>query len=253
VAADFPDGIALVIGGSGGLGRAVCVRLAQAGARVALTYRKNRAAADETLRALGAAGSEAVAIDLGDAADVERVIGDVAGRLGPLHTVVHAAGSDIAMRWVSQVSPTEWHEVMRADADGFFHVVRAALPELRKARGAIVALTSAGLARYPSRDILSVAPKAAIEALVRGVAREEGRFGVRANSVAVGVVDAGMFRRLTAQAELSQEWREAARRNTPLGREGTAEEVAEAAVFLASARASFVTGQQLVVDGGYSV
>ena len=100
---------------------------------------------------------------------------------------------------------------------------------------------------------MSVAPKAAIEALIRGVAREEGRFGVRANSVAVGVVDAGMFKRLTAQAELSEEWRQAARHNTPLGREGTAEEVAEAAVFLASTRASFVTGQRLVVDGGYSV
>jgi NAD(P)-dependent dehydrogenase (short-subunit alcohol dehydrogenase family) len=194
-----------------------------------------------------------VALDLADSADVERAIADVATRLGPLHTVVHAAGSDIAMRWVSQVGVTEWHQVMRADADGFFHVVRAALPELRKARGAIVALTSAGLARHPTRDILSVAPKAAIEALVRGVAREEGRYGVRANSVAVGVVDAGMFRRLTALSELSAEWREAARRNTPLGREGTAEEVAEAAVFLASARAGFITGQRLVVDGGYSV
>jgi NAD(P)-dependent dehydrogenase (short-subunit alcohol dehydrogenase family) len=252
MAADFPEGVALVIGGSGGLGRAVCVRLAQAGARVALTYRRNRAAADETVRALGGAG-EAVAVDLADADHVERVIGDVAARLGPLHTVIYAAGSDIAMRWVSEVRPGEWHDVMRADADGFFHVVRAALPALRQAHGALVALTSAGLARYPARDILSVAPKAAIEALVRGVAREEGRFGVRANSVAVGVVDAGIFRRLTAQAELSEEWREAARRNTPLRREGTAEEVAEAAVFLASTRASFVTGQQLVVDGGYSV
>jgi 3-oxoacyl-[acyl-carrier protein] reductase len=252
---DFPEGAALVTGGSGGLGRAICVRLAAAGAPVALTYRRNQAAAAETVRAVEAAGgvAAAFAVDLGDAAAVEQAVAQATEALGPLHTVIHAAGSDIAMRFVSQVSVAEWHQVMRADADGFFHVVRAVLPSLRASKGALVALTSAGLVRFPARDILSVAPKAAIEALVHGLAREEGRHGVRANSVAVGVVDAGMFRRLSEAAELGPEWREAARKNTPLGREGSAEEVAEAAVFLASRRASFITGQRLVVDGGYSV
>lgn len=252
---ELPDGAALVTGGSGGLGRAICARLGRAGARIALTYRHNRAAADATVRALADAGIAAAPfqLELADADAVAAVVERATAQLGPLHTVVHAAGSDIKMHYVSQVTPAEWSAVMRADADGFFHLVHATLPALRAARGSIVALTSAGLMRHPVRDILSTAPKAAIEALLRGLAREEGRHGVRANSVAVGVVDAGMFQRLTADAQLSTEWLEATRRNTPLGRLGSADDVAEAVAFLASRRAGFVTGQRLVVDGGYSV
>jgi NAD(P)-dependent dehydrogenase (short-subunit alcohol dehydrogenase family) len=100
--------------------------------------------------------------------------------------------------------------------------------------------------------VLSVAPKAAIEALVRGIASEEGRFGIRANSVALGVIEAGIFLRLEG-VDFDPEWVEAARNNTALKRFGTAEEVANAVVFLASARASYVTGQMLVLDGGYSI
>ena len=97
-----------------------------------------------------------------------------------------------------------------------------------------------------------MAPKAAIEAVLRGIAKEEGRYGVRANAVAVGVVDAGIFHRLQ-RTELAPEWIEAARDNAALGRFGTGAEIAEATVFLASQKASYVTGQTLYVDGGYSV
>jgi NAD(P)-dependent dehydrogenase (short-subunit alcohol dehydrogenase family) len=252
----FPAGAALVAGGSGGIGRAICIRLAEAGADVALTYRSRRDAAEQAAAAVRAAGRRASihAVDLGDAAAVAEVVDQAAAEHGALHGVVHAVGSDIAMRFISELGPEEWRAVVHADADGFFHLVRAALPHLRRARGSVVAVTSAGLERFPARDILSVAPKAAIEAVVRGLAREEGRHGVRANSVAVGVVDAGMFQRLAGAAgELSSAWVEAATRNAALRRLGTADEVADAVVFLASARASYITGQRLVVDGGYSV
>jgi NAD(P)-dependent dehydrogenase (short-subunit alcohol dehydrogenase family) len=250
---EFLDGVALVAGGSGGIGRAICERLARAGSRVALTFRRGREAAEETAAAVRALGVEAEihGLDLADGDAVAAAVERVAAR-GPIHTVVHAVGSDFRMSYISQVSPAEWSAVVHADVDGFFHLVRATLPHLRRSRGAIVAVTSAGLVRYPARDILSVAPKAAIEAVVRGVAREEGRYGVRANSVAVGVVDAGIFRRL-AKTDLSPAWVEAAGRNAALGRLGTAAEVAEAVAFLASQRASFITGQSLAVDGGYGV
>ena len=90
-------------------------------------------------------------------------------------------------------------------------------------------ISSDGLKRFPPGDVLSVAPKGAIEALMRGIAREEGRYGIRANNVAVGVVDAGMFPKLVERGELSQEWIDAATRNTPLRRFGTPEEIADAA------------------------
>jgi NAD(P)-dependent dehydrogenase (short-subunit alcohol dehydrogenase family) len=251
---DFPRGAAIVLGGSGGVGRAVCARLAEAGADVALTYRSNEAAAAEVVAAVRALGrkAELYRLSAADSDAVRAFVDDVATQFGGVHTVVAAAGSDIPMRFVSEVSPATWREVIDADTNGFFYLAQAAIPHLRKSRGSLVAVTSAGIYRFPNRDILSVAPKAAIEALVRAVAKEEGRFGVRANSVALGVVDAGIFTRLQ-QGELPPEWIEAARRNTPMRRFGTADEVADAVVFLASARASYVTGQSLVLDGGYSL
>jgi NAD(P)-dependent dehydrogenase (short-subunit alcohol dehydrogenase family) len=173
---------------------------------------------------------------------------------GRVHTVVHAAGSAIGQPYVSQVEPAELRRVIDADVHGFFHVVHAALPALRAGGGgSIVYLSSAALVRHSPGDVLSTAPKAAAEALVKAIAREEGRANVRANSVALGVIDAGMFPRLVAERALGEEWLEAARKSAALRRFGTAEEAAEAVAFLASRRASYVTGQRLVVDGGYTV
>ena len=250
---EYRAGAAVVFGGSGGVGRAICARLAEAGCDVALTYRTNAAAAEEVAASIRARGrrAEVHAVSAGDERAMTSLF-DGAARLGGIHTVVYAAGSDIPMRFVSEVSRVQWREVMEADATGFFDLVHASLPHLRASRGSLVAVTSAGLYRFPSRDVLSVAPKAAIEALVRAIAKEEGRFGVRANCVALGVIEAGIFMRLS-QGELGKDWIDAAHRNTPLRRFGTAEEVADAVRFLSSSRASYVTGQTLVLDGGYSL
>jgi NAD(P)-dependent dehydrogenase (short-subunit alcohol dehydrogenase family) len=130
---------------------------------------------------------------------------------------------------------------------------RRAAPPCESGAGSFVYISSAGLKRFPAGDVLSVAPKGAIEALLRGIAKEEGRFGIRANSVALGVIDAGMFPRLVERGELSNEWVDAAKRNAALRRFGTAVEVAEAVAFLASRRASYITGQTLLLDGGYTL
>jgi NAD(P)-dependent dehydrogenase (short-subunit alcohol dehydrogenase family) len=247
---DFPAGRALVVGGSGGIGRAICRRLAAAGTDVALTYRGNAGAAEDAAGDVRAAGRAASVhrLALEDAAAVRALVEG----LGAVHTVVHAAGAPIGQPYISQVTPEAWRAVIDAEVNGFFHLVHAAIPALRATRGSLVAVTSAGLLRYPARDALSVAPKAALTALCVGLAREEGRYGVRANCVALGVIEAGIFLRLREDT-FTPAWLDAMRANTALGRFGAAEEAAEAVCFLASARASFITGQTLAVDGGYSL
>ncbi len=247
---EFPDGVAVVIGGSGGIGAACCEELARAGSDIAITYRNNEAAATraaDAVRALGRAAS-VHALDLSDPAAVDALFGS----LGPIHTVVHAAGASIPMKFISELELATWRAVIDADVHGFFHVARAAIPALRQTKGSIVAITSIGLERFPARDILSVAPKAAIHQLIRGIAKEEGRHGVRANTVALGVIEAGMFLRLR-DTDFSTEWLTAARDNTALKRFGTAAEVAHAVTFLASSRAAYLTGQTLNLDGGHSL
>jgi len=252
---EFPDGAALVVGGSGGIGRAICEGLARAGTDVVLTYRGNAEAAQQTVDAVVALGrrAQALPLSLQDEAATATVIDAVASTYGRLHTVVNAAGSSIPMRFIGELQPSEFREIIEADLGGFFNLVHAALPPMRDGGGgAIVAISSVGVRRWPARDILSVAPKASIEALIRGVSHEEGRSNIRAHSVQLGVIEAGMFLRLQGE-DFDAEWVTAARNNTALKRFGTAEEVADAVVFLASDRARYLTGQALVVDGGYSL
>lgn len=252
---DFPSGVALVVGGSGGIGSAVARGLAARGVALGITYRRNQDAAEEIARGIRADGGSCSVhrVDLGDVESVRGCLAELATEHGHIHTVAHAAGTHIDQPYVSQVTPEQWRNTMDWDVNGFFHVVHAALPHLRESQGSIVFISSSGLRRFPPGDVLSVAPKGAIEALMRGIAREEGRYGVRANNVAVGVVDAGMFPKLVERGELSQEWIDAAMRNTPLRRFGTPEEIADAVAFLASNQAKYITGQTLFVDGGYTL
>ncbi|GAA0949002.1 hypothetical protein GCM10009558_064820 [Virgisporangium aurantiacum] len=154
---------------------------------------------------------------------------------------------------LSRVTPEQFRDQLTADAVGFFTLVSAVLPALRESRGSLVAVTTAATRRYPVRDGLSAGPKGAIEALVRGIAAEEGRFGVRANCVGPGMTTDGMAVRLIANGDLDDAALDAARNNIPLGRFGTADDVAAAVTFLASEQARYITGQKLDVDGGYGV
>lgn len=251
---EFPDGVAVVIGGSGGIGSVICTSLAAAGTDVVLTYRNNEAAATAVVDAVVAMGRKAQCHRLSSEhpAEVEEFFEQVVAGHPRIHTVVNAAGTTIPMTYIGDLDAATWRDVMNADANGFFNIVHASLPQLRKHGGSYVQIGTVGMHRWPARDILSVAPKAAIDSLITGIAREEGRHGVRANTVALGLINAGMALRFKGK-EYDENYFKAAVRNTALKRLGTAAEVADAVVFFASERASYLTGQTLVLDGGFSL
>lgn len=252
---EFRNGIAIVAGGSGGLGAAICERLAEGGVDIALTYFRNAGAAAETVARLEKRGVRAMAVqtDLTELTQVTRLVETVRSAWGNPSTVVYAAGPQLYFRYISKLEPELFRHTMEQDVGGFYNLAFAALPPLREERGALVALSTPAITKYTKKDLLSVAPKAAIHSIIKGIAVEEGRFGVRANSVGVGLVgDAGLFESLKQNGSIDDKFMKATYERVPLGRLGKASEIAEAVAFLASERASFVTGHILMTDGGLS-
>jgi NAD(P)-dependent dehydrogenase (short-subunit alcohol dehydrogenase family) len=252
----FPEGAALMIGGSGGVGQAVCREFARAGTNVALTYNKKREVAEKLAAELRGMGVRASAhqLTIGDPARVEAVVEEAAREHGRLHSIVVGAGTFAQQLLLSEMPLETWKMVMEQDVNGFFNVMRATLPRLKAwGGGSYVHLGSAGHLAWPERDGISVAPKAAIEALITGIAREEGRHRIRANTVLLGVIEAGMFLELTRQGVFDEAWVKEVHKNLALKRWGKPEEVGHAVVFLASERALYVTGQRIAVAGGYGL
>jgi len=251
---DFPEGIALVVGGSGGNGQVIAQHLAEAGTAVAISYNSNRANAEAAAEAIASTGSNAsvVQIDVRDPDSLKAAVDKLVADYGRIHTVIIATGYDIKMRMIHEVTPEEWRAVIDNDVNGFFNIIHATLPHLREKGGSYVHIGSAGVVKWPERDVLSVAPKGAIQQLMKGIAREEGGNNVRANSIAIGVIDVGIFHRLKDTA-FDAEWHRTVQATIALHRYGAAEEVADTAVFLASSRAGYVTGQTISCDGGWNL
>jgi 3-oxoacyl-[acyl-carrier protein] reductase len=248
---DFESRKAVVTGGSRGIGRAVCLELARRGADVAFIYRSNDAEAEATTERIGALGGRALPLrtDLADASGVGAALDQAAAEFGGLDLLVQAAGAMSAWRDTADLPVADWDRYLAVDLSGAFYAIRAALPHLRKAGGGtIVAVSSIAAQMCQPRNVQGAAAKAGLEAMIRVVAREEGRRGIRANAVAVGLTDTDMGR--AALAEWGPETTERVVRAIPLRRIGTPEEVARVVCFLAGPDGAYITGKVLQVDGG---
>jgi 2-hydroxycyclohexanecarboxyl-CoA dehydrogenase len=238
---------AFVVGGSGGLGSAICRALASDWAHVVVGYGRNREKAETLATEIGKAS--AVHCDLTDTQSLNTAIGSVSD----IGTMVFASGVAIDQPFVSKIGEDQWREVIETEIIGLTRVVAATLPLFRaQGGGNFVIVVSVANTAYPPGDALSAVPKAAMESLGRAIAKEEGRYNIRANMVAPGIIDAGLGSTFLKDLYTPEIW-ETQRKRIALQRFGTGPDIAEAAAFLASDRSRYITGQTLIVDGGFSL
>ncbi len=249
----FPKGSTLVVGASGGIGGVVAEVLGHDGSDLALVYNRKPGVVS-ALAGRVATKASTHQCDVTDAASIKAMIEDALAAHGRIHTLVWAAGPLVQQRTLAETPVDEWRHAFDVEVHGFFATATALIPHMRdQGGGSIVHLGSAGHLRWPDRDGLSVAPKASNESWLKGIAREEGRHAIRANSVLVGVIDAGMFHELMAQGQFPPEWVEETQKMLAIKRWGQAEEIGYAVSWLASNRAAYVTGQQINVSGGFGI
>ncbi len=244
------DGTALVTGGSGAIGRASAVALAQAGLDVAVGYHGDKAGADESVADVESRGQTATTVqgDVSDPADAARLV-DTALELGPLVAVVNAAG--VTEPAPIEDAPTSIGHVLAVNVEGAVNVTSAAIDHLREADSGSVVNVSSVSAALGTVDTTYATSKAGLLGFTRSLAREAGPDGIRVNAVTPGPVDTPMNDEVTEFLE-DRQFRGHHTVDTLLDRyEATPEEVAEAVRFLATHR--FVTGEVLHVDGGMSL
>lgn len=246
---DLDGRVAVVTGGSSGIGRAVCLGLARAGATVAVCFRNGKDGAQGTADEIADAGGPAATVhgfDVTDYSEVGTAVAEIVKAHGRVDILVNNAGVGDASAVVPMNPPEEWTDSVRTNLFGAFHCVKAVSLHMLVARsGVIVNVASiAGLTGIPGLSGYG-ASKAGLIGMTRSLSREFAPHGIRVNAVAPGyTADTGMVTRIDQDrlAELTS--------RVALGRLAEPREVADAAVFLASDASTYITGQTLVVDGG---
>jgi 3-oxoacyl-[acyl-carrier protein] reductase len=240
---EFTGKVVLVTGGSRGIGRACAVAFARAGATVVISYAGNEAAAAEAV-ALAGPNARSIKFDVADTAACAAAVDEVLKGSGRLDVLVNNAGVAIDGLAV-RVKDDDWDRTLDTNLKGAFAMCRAvARPMMKQRSGAIVNLTSVVGETGNVGQTAYAASKAGLIGLTKSLARELSSRNIRVNAVSPGFIDTDMT------AGLNPELRNAMTQTIPLGRLGTADEVARAVLFLASDAASYVTGEVLKVNGG---
>lgn len=246
MSARFQDQTVFVTGASRGLGRAIAVAFARERAFVVVGYRARASDAEETLAQVKAAGGDGCieAFDVGDASSVDAAVQRVLEKRGRLDVVVNNAG--IARdELFAMMRKESWAEVLRTNLDGTFNVCRAVTrPMMANKRGAIVNVASIAGQRASTGQVNYAASKGGVLALTHSLAAELAPKGIRVNAVVPGLCNVGMVEAVDRRVI------EAKKAHIPIGRLGSADEVARVVTFLASEDAAYVIGQAIVVDGG---
>ena len=243
---DLEGKVCFITGGSRGIGRAIALAMADAGANVALTYVHNQEMAEEVCRAVLAKGVKCKAYhdDASSAGETELVVKQVIADFGPIHILVNNAGITRDKSFL-KMSKEMWDDVVHVNLDGLFNTTHAVLPSMVEAGwGRILNLSSivAQMGNFGQANY--AATKGAVISFTETLARELARKNITVNAVAPGFIETDMTKDIPEPA-LNQ-----VKAQTPLGRLGRPEEVADAVVFLASPRSSYITGQTLGVNGG---
>lgn len=250
IAIDLARRAALVSASSRGIGRGIALALARAGARVCVTWAQDRASGEAVVREIEAAGGEAMLehLDVTDSAEVDAVVARVAQRWGRVEILVSNAGVGTA-KPMTETSDAEYARVFDLNVRGLVACARAALPAMKAARSGKVIVISSVTGRsgkaFRSPSPTYAGAKAALIGYTRGLARECAPFGIQVNCICPGWIDWG-----TKHAAAPPEVRADALSQIPLGRTGTPEDVAGAALFLASNLSDYITGAVIDVNGG---
>jgi enoyl-[acyl-carrier protein] reductase III len=247
---DLKGKVALITGGSRGIGRAIAVRLAQAGADVAINYLRQRTAAEETIKMVEDAGARAVAVraNVGEPENIPRLVNEVKENFGHIDILISNAASGV-LKPAMELNEKHWHWTMDINAGTLLPLAQCTVPLMSDQGGHIIAVSSLGSVRAIPNYAAVGASKAALESLVRHLALELAPRNVSVNAVSAGVVDTDALKHFPNRAEML----EVSRQKTPSGRLTTPDDVADIVLFLCSPLAKQIQGQTVVVDGGYSI